>query len=125
MRRRRKVILSVCLVLGLYALAYSLNSLRGGYELMFTSTFLHPVSFARGTAEPDGGAIAWQPRYGRFTRDSSDFIGKFFAPLIFLDQALWHRDFPSASFRSHDDFRKLVPLEKVHPGYARVMMRGA
>lgn len=118
-RRRRIVLLCVCCAIGLYVLVYCVNSLRGGYELVFTSTLLHPVSIEPGNTDPKGGAIAWQPRYGRFTRYGSDCLGKFFCPLIFLDQALWHRDFPPDSFQSREEFKKLVPLKKVHPEYRK------
>ncbi len=76
----------------------------------------HPVDYEAGIdPKTNGGAIVWQPRYGSYTRLTSDGLGKAFFPLILIDQAFWHRDIPASDIESGERFEKRVPLRKVHP----------
>ena len=121
MKRKRLVLLLVCSMVGVYVLSYLVDSICGGYRLVFVSSINQPINYARGIdAKTNGGAIAWQPRYGRYTRLSSDGVGKFFYPLIWMDQTFWHRDVPSSEIKSRESFEKRVPLREIHPDDRRL-----
>jgi len=87
--------IKVCLsALGLYIVAYSILSLKGGYLL----TESGDVRYGYGLSVPD--IYQWQPRFGFFqifrqisgTRTiRAEGLGYFFAPLILFDQALVHK----------------------------------
>eukprot|EP01036_Dinobryon_divergens_P032850 gene32850-42529_t len=112
----RKALVVALAVGALYVASYFLNSAQGGYRLVFVSSALSPIVETRGSEITTlGGAIVWQPRYGTFTRTSSDLLGKLYLPLIVADQALWHRDVPATDSLSRERFQSLVPLERVHP----------
>ncbi len=116
MKRKRQVLLSVCGLMAVYFTVYALNSICGGYKLIFVSSISHPINYEMGTdSTASGGAIAWQPRYGNYTRLTSDALGKAFYPLILIDQTLWHRDIAASEVGSREEFEKRVPLRKVHP----------
>jgi len=116
MKRKRPVFLSFCVLVAAYFAAYALNSVCGGYRLVFVSSINHPVDYEAGIdPKTNGGAIVWQPRYGSYTRLTSDGLGKAFFPLILIDQAFWHRDIPASDIESGERFEKRVPLRKVHP----------
>ena len=116
MKRKRLVLLAFCGLVVAYFAAYALNSMCGGYKLVFVSSINHPVDYEAGIdTKTNGGAIAWQPRYGNYTRLTSDGLGKAFYPLILIDQAFWHRDIPASGIESREWFEKRVPLRRVHP----------
>jgi len=116
MTRKRLVLLLLGGLISLYLTAYLINSLSGGYRWLIVSSINHQTNDASNLdLKLCGGAIAWQPRYGNYTRTSGDHLGKFFYPLIFLDQTFWHRDIPASEIQSREWLKKQVPLSQVHP----------
>ncbi len=84
--------------------------------MVFVSSINHRIDYdASIDIRTNGGAIIWQPRYGNFTRLTSDTLGKVFYPLIYADQTLWHRDIPASEIESRDWFKRRVSLRQVHP----------
>jgi hypothetical protein len=116
MKRVRPVGLLLCGLLALDILVFIVDSLAGGYRLVIVSSINHPYDYRAGnSARADGGAVAWQPRYGDYTRLSSDTIGKVFYPLIFADQTVWHRDIAATNIESRESLKKRVSLNQIHP----------
>lgn len=116
MKRKRQVLLSLCGLVAVYFTVYALNSLFGGYKLAFVSSINHRINYEIGIdTTANGGAIAWQPRHGIYTRLTADALGKAFYPLILIDQTLWHRDIAASEVGSREEFEKKVPIRKVHP----------
>lgn len=116
MKQKRLAVILLCGLIGAYFGAYLLNSMGGGYRLVFVSSINHRIDYDVGIdIKTNGGAIVWQPRYGNFTRLSSDTLGKLFYPLIFVDQKLWHPDIPAAEIESREWFKSRVSLHQVHP----------
>ena len=116
MKRKRPVVILLCGLAGAYLCAYILNSLGGGYRLVFVSSINHPIDYGAGIdTKTNSGAIVWQPLYGNFTRRTSDTLGKVFYPLIFVDQTLWHRDIPASEIESREWFEKRVSSRQIHP----------
>ena len=116
MKRKRLVVLLLCSLVGIYLTTYLANSLGGGYRLLFVSTIHHRIDYeVRIDAKTNGGAIAWQPRYGNYNRFRSDALGKVFYPLILIDQTVWHRDIPASEIDSREGFQMRVAPRQVHP----------
>lgn len=116
MKRKRLAVILLCALVSAYLGAYILNSLGGGYRLVFVSSINNRIDYdASIEIKTNGGAIVWQPRYGNFTRLTSDPLGKIFYPLIYVDQTHWHRDIPASEIESRDWFKRRVSLRQVHP----------
>lgn len=115
MKRKRRVRQLLLWLAVAYVSAYVLNSVCGGYRLMFVSSINHPHGDEEdGESRADSGAIVWQPRHGSFTRMSSDGLGKVFLPLIAMDQTFWHRDIPASAIESRTWFVERVSIHDVH-----------
>jgi len=114
MTRNRLVLSSLCGLAGVYLSAYLINSLSGGYRLIIVSSINHPIDYsARNKA--NGGALAWQPRYGNYTRTSADTLGKLFYPPIFADETFWHRDIAATDIASREWLKHKVSSNQIHP----------
>src|SRR5262245_54335873 len=113
---RNSIATILCGLFLVYLAVYLVNSVAGGYRLIFVSSISHPINYAADfNSRTNVGAIAWQPRYGKYTRLTSDALGKFFFPLIIVDQTIWHRDIPVAEIESRESFKRRVSLQQVHP----------
>jgi len=116
MKRKRLAVLVLVGLVGVYLGVYVFNSLGGGYRLVFVSSINHRIDYeASIDSKTNGGAIVWQPRYGNFDRLTSDLVGRFFCPLILVDQTIWHRDIPASEIESREWFKRRVSLHQVHP----------
>jgi hypothetical protein len=100
-------------VLGLYLLAYVLNSSLGGY-------WLAPARDGRDRFAPQFGglsitdAIMWQPRSGRCSMGYLDRTGALFIPLIEIDQRFFHKTHYITDPNYESWIRRLT-RSKVHP----------
>ena len=119
-KRKRKVILIVA-VLGVYLISYFVLSFCGGYRL---------VMFGR--PNPPGLGISdfvWQPRFGECYQWGAgyhiDGLGLFYFPLIYCDQKLIHQSRPYLTFADADIDKPQAhgwpPIEQMHPAARRLI----
>lgn len=100
-------------VLGLYLLAYVLNSSLGGY-------WLAPGRDGRDRFAPQFGglsiadAIMWQPRFGHCCLGHLDRAGVFFVPLIQIDQRYVHKTHHITD-PDYEAWIRRLPRPRVHP----------
>jgi len=96
----------------LYVAAYLVLSITGGYE---------PGKSGRFTrfGLPTHDIYLWQLRYGHDSpiHDYSEFLPRIFAPLLWVDRKLWHRQIPMLRL---DESGAIVdcpppPSELLHP----------
>jgi hypothetical protein len=100
-------------LIGLYVLAYAVNSSLGGY-------WLAPARDGRDRFAPEFGglsitdAIMWQPRFGRCSLGDLDRPGVLFVPLIQIDQRHFHKTHYITD-PDYDAWIRGLPRSKVHP----------
>jgi len=117
----KKVAKSFLLALGIYVVAYVVNSAAGGYWMI-------PSRDGRVRFKPEFGglsmtvAIMWQPRFGHNALGQSDYPGAFFGPLIFLDRA-WIHPTHNLIDDDFDAWLKDLPPSKVHPKFREEFVR--
>jgi hypothetical protein len=116
MKRRRPSLVLLSGLTGVYLVSCFANPASGGYRLVFDSSINHPIDDEAGiAARSNAGAIAWQPRYGAYSRLRSDFLGKVFHPPIVIDQTDWHCDVSASEIASREWLWKRVTLRETHP----------
>ena len=90
-----------------YAGTYAVNSARGGYwtqpEHLITTRAIHLDNVVR-----------WQPLHGYQSPKRSDAVGKFYAPLIWLDRHLVHRTH-LITLDGANSWLTDMPESRVHP----------
>ena len=110
-RQRRYLFLGL-LAAVLYIGSYLVDSYTGGYwgELERDGYHRYTVGLSMPTA------TLWQPRFGYWAPYRSDFLGKFYLPLIKLDQHFLHRTrYPTDS--DFFDWVKTAPVSDWHPRF--------
>jgi hypothetical protein len=121
-KRKDKIVNRVALILwgmvGLYLLAYLVDSALGGYWLI-------PARDGRDHFLPELGglsitdAIIWQPRFGHCELGHTDRAGLFFLPLFQIDQKWFH----ATHYLVDENYEKWIqglPRSKVHPRFREV-----
>jgi hypothetical protein len=105
----------VCVVLGVYLLAYILNSYSGGYWLQLSRD-------GKDRFAPEFGglsltdAIMWQPRFGHYSLGSVDRLGFVFIIPIQIDQACFHKTH-YLSDTNYKAWADQLHRSKVHPTF--------
>jgi hypothetical protein len=121
MSKRKRRLVTIAALLGVYLASYAVLSFCGGYRL---------VMFGR--PNPPGLGLSdfvWQPRFGERHQWGSgyymDSLGFFYFPLIYCDQKLVHPSRPYLTFADFDmdkpQWHDWPPIEQMHPTARRLI----
>ncbi len=112
MRNFRKAVWVFWGILTLYVVSYCFDSFCGGYWAKPEMDGRDKYSF--GLAMPT--AILWQPWVGHQALGNSDFLGSFYAPLIWLDRRYAH---PTVHISDDGGLERAIHMSRaeIHPHF--------
>ena len=113
-----RILTGMVVVFAFYLTSYIPNSMSGGW-IVSESGNNRIISVVAVADE-----LEWQPRFGYFHRMTSvsggllvrsDTLGKFYAPLILIDQKWWHSTISFMTGGEIDESFPVPPYDDYHP----------